>query len=275
MSIPYINLNGIQIDFSRISEVNIGDTRVWVINPPTAIPQRVPVTTEIGTPIVDIPGCVKINRENSSRKEGNKNKVLVDDDPKGNIVLCDGGMPYYEPADYKSDGLTWETVKVEQEEPPPVNTGDPPPPPDSNTETPDTPIPPKEVECPPPNARRIGDRSQTGKEQIKEYKLTPDGKICETIWEPVPAVQQFLPSIETVSTTATIATVATVSALFAKPIADLLLKVVKPVVKKGITAVKKKFGRPEKRMSRSEWVTQEYRKSRGLPPIGQKVKKKD
>ena len=54
-------------------------------------------------------------------------------------------------------------------------------------------------------------------EQVKEYKLTPDGKICETIWEPVPIVDQYLPSIGVVTTTATIATVATASALLPNP----------------------------------------------------------
>ena len=122
----------------------------------------------------------------------------------------------------------------------------------------------------PPNARRIGDRSQTGKEQVKAYKLSPDGKICETIWEPVPAVEQFLPSIEVVSTTAVIATVATASALFAKPLADLLLRVVKPVVKKGIESVKKKFGKTEKKLTRSEVQSNKYRDSKGLPPLKRK-----
>ena len=45
------------------------------------------------------------------------------------------------------------------------------------------------------NARRIGDRNQKGDEKVKEYNLTPDGKICETIWEPVPVVR----SVSTIS----------------------------------------------------------------------------
>ena len=34
----------------------------------------------------------------------------VNDDPDQNVVLCDGGMPYYEPPDYRADELTWQTV---------------------------------------------------------------------------------------------------------------------------------------------------------------------
>ncbi|BCU93455.1 MAG: hypothetical protein CM15mV2_0640 [uncultured marine virus] len=113
-----------------------------------------------------MPGCVKISRENSSRKEGNNNKALVNDDPKGNIVLCDGGLPYYEPPDYEREDLTWETVITEQPEAPPVDTSEQPTPPTPDVTPPETPPTTAEsVECPPPNARRIGDRSQTGKDK--------------------------------------------------------------------------------------------------------------
>ena len=50
----------------------------------------------------------------------------------------------------------------------------------------------------------------------------------------------YLPAINVVTTTASIAAVATTSALLAKPLADLLLKVVKPLVKKTIAKVKEK-----------------------------------
>ena len=267
MSIPYIKLNGVNVPFNQVQPIGITDTRIWLFTPPSTIPNHVPVTTQIGVPIVDMPGCVKISRENSSRKEGNNSKALVNDDPKGNIVLCDGGLPYYEPTDYESEDLTWETVVTENDEPPPVDTGDPPPPPESDTSPPDTPKEDKEIECPPINAQRVGDRSQKGDEQIAGYKLTPDGLICETIWEPVPAVEQFLPSAGMVTTTVAVATVATASALFAKPLADLLLRVVKPVVKKGIDSVKKKMGKSDKKLSRSQILSNKYRDSRGLPPL--------
>ena len=41
-----------------------------------------------------MPGCVKVHKENA--RDRNRNKNLVNDDPKGNTVLCDAGMPYYE-----------------------------------------------------------------------------------------------------------------------------------------------------------------------------------
>ena len=281
--IPFIQVNGTGVKLiqtirptnTTIRPIGIGaiaDARVFMNNTPTVVPPVVPVTEIIGSPVVNMPGCVKVHKENV--KERNRNKMLVDDDPKGNTVLCDAGAPYYQPADYDYRGLTWQTVYNESDETPEgIDTGDPPTP-----DIPDAPSAPEtpgetagKVECPPPNARRIGDRNQKGDEQVKEYKLTPDGKICETIWEPVPAVEQFLPSVGVVTTTATIATVATASALFAKPLADLLLKAVKPVVKKVMTKIQKLLGKKEERRPNlTERMTEKYREKKGLPPLKKK-----
>ena len=253
---PSVNIGGVWIrkPFLRdIDSVTIADNRTWITDVPQAIPPVVPVTINAGTPVVDMPGCVKVHKENAKRPP-NKSKSLVNDDPKQNVVLCDGGMPYFEPPEYDYRDLTWQTVNPNEEE---VDEGvntDEPPAPDL-----DTPEPPpaggdtnKPVECPPLNARRVGDISANGKEKIKEYKLTPDGRICETIWEPVPVVEQYLPAMGTVTTTATIGAVAATSALLAKPLADLLLKVIKPVVKKVVGKVKKILGKKEKVLSRRE-----------------------
>ena len=250
-SIPYVEVNGTGINFvspvktnnSNVKKINLSNIpvdRLWIVTPPQSTPITVPVTQIIGSPIVNVPGCVTVHKENA--RERNKNKQLVNDDPKGNTTLCDAGAPYYYPADYDYRDLTWTTVNPNEENVDEgVNTEDPPAP---NLDTPEPPPTPTntdgEVECPPPNARRIGDLSQNGNERVKEYKLTPDGKICETIWEDVPAMDAYLPAINVVTTTASIAAVATTSALLAKPLADLLLKVVKPLVKKTIAKVKEK-----------------------------------
>ena len=236
-----------------INNLNIADSRSWMVEPPQAIPPVVPVTIRAGTPIVDMPGCVRVHKENA-KNPNNKNKQLVNDDPKQNVVLCDNGMPYYQPPEYDYRELSWQTVNPNEEE---VDEGvntDEPPAPDL-----DTPEPPpaggnrdEPIECPPLNARRVGDLSTNGKERIKEYKLTPDGRVCETIWEPVPTMDQYLPSIGTVSTTATIGAVAATSALLAKPLADLLLKIVKPAVKKVVGKIQKMTGKKEKVLSRRE-----------------------
>ena len=267
-----ISIRDINAGIRSINDIQIADNRVWVVNPPEAIPVDVPVTVLAGTPVVNMPGCVTVHKENA-KKDPSTNKMLVNDDPEGQTTLCDAGMPYYQPPDYDYRELFWQTINTEPDE---VDEGV-----DTDTDvdtdfqtppTPDTNIPTdKKVECPPPNARRIGDRNQKGDEQVKEYKLTPDGKICETIWEPVPIVDQYLPSVGVVTTTATIATVATASALFAKPLADLILKAVKPVVKKVMAKVQKLLGKKEERRPNlTERMTEKYREKKGLPPLKKK-----
>ena len=279
--IPFIQVNGTGIKLiqnvspSSIGVRNIADVRVFMNNAPTVIPPVVPVTEVIGTPIVNMPGCVKVHKENV--KQRSRNKMLVDDDPKGNTVLCDAGAPYYEPADYDYRGLSWETIWTDSEEAPEgIDTGDPPTP-----EIPDAPSAPETpgetaegpVECPPPNARRIGDLNQAGTEKVIGYELTPDGKICETKWETLSFTEQYLPSVPIVATTATIALVATSSALLAKPLADLLLKVVKPLIKKVVAKVKKVMGKTDPVLSVRERMLAQRDRNRAVMELRKALKK--
>ena len=279
--IPFIQVNGTGIKLiqtirpSNIGVSYISDARIWTIQPPKSLPITVPVTMQVGTPIVNMPGCVKVHKENAKNPK-NRNKMLVDDDPKGNTVLCDAGAPYYEPAEYDYRGLTWQTVYTDSEEVPEgVDTGEPPPAPE--IEAPSPPNTPGEtsedVECPPPNARRIGDLNQAGTEKVIGYKLTPDGKICETQWEAIGFTERYLPSVSIVSTTATIALVATSSALLAKPLADLLLKVVKPVVKKVVAKVKSIMGKKEPVLSVRERQSAQRDRNQAIQTLKKAVKK--
>ena len=285
-TIPFIQVNGTGINFIQpikstiqpigIRGVNqIADARIWVKDAPSVIPTTVPVTTVIGSPVVNMPGCVKVHKENV--KERNRNKMLVDDDPKGNTVLCDAGAPYYQPADYDYRGLTWQDLNPDSDEVPEgVDTGEPPPPPEIDPpSTPDTNVGGTKgpVECPPPNARRIGDLNQAGTEKVTGYKLTPDGKICETQWEVIGLAERYLPSVPVVSTTATIALVATSSALLAKPLADLLLKVVKPVIKKVVAKVKKVLGKKEKILSLRERQLAQRDRNQAIQTLKKAMKK--
>jgi len=268
------NIQSTDTNIKPIGVSAIADARVWMTEPPQAIPPTVPVTVLAGTPIVNMPGCVKVHKENV--KQRSRNKMLVDDDPKGNTVLCDAGAPYYDPADYDYRGLSWQTVYQDSEEAPEgIDTGDPPTP-----EIPDAPSPPEtpgetagKVECPPPNARRIGDLNQAGTEKVIGYKLTPDGKVCETQWEELGVAELYLPSVPIVSTTATIALVATSSALLAKPLADLLLKVVKPVIKKVVAKVKKIMGKTDPVLSTRERMLAQRDRNRAVMELRKALKK--
>ena len=275
--IPFINNNTSNI--RPISTPYIAD-RSWMNDVPAVQGLTFPVTTVVGTPVVDMPGCVKVHKENT---KGNNNKMLVNDDPKGNTVLCDAGMPYYEPPNYDARSLSWETITVEQEnEPDGVDTGevDAPEPP-GTPERPNTEEPDGDPPCPGPLAPRIGDVAQNQKEKVSGFELqrdpkNPDGKkICVTLYEDIGLTEQYLPSPQIVTTTAVIASVAASSALLAKPLADLLLRVVKPVVKKVVTKVNSILGKTTYRPSRSEVLADEYRKKKGLLPLKKKRPKKN
>ena len=277
--IPLINGGGINTigvrgaNVANIRNQSIPETRTWVVNPPQAIPPVVPVTVNAGTPIVNMPGCVKVHKENAKNPR-NRNKMLVNDDPKQNVVLCDSGMPYYEPPEYDYRELSWRTVYMDQEEEAEgVNTGDTP-----EAPVPDTPDPPpadggyKDPECPGPLDPRIGSVGPSEKEKVVGHELQQDPnnqnqKICVALYEDIGIVEQYLPSPQIVTTTAVIASVAASSALLAKPLADLLLKVIKPAVKKVLTKVNAILGKTPYQMTESEKKTNEYRVKKGLLPI--------
>ena len=240
----------------------------WMRTPPQAIPWTPPVTVNIGVPVVEMPGCVKIHKENA-RNPQNKSSTLVNDDPNQNVVLCDGGMPYYEPPDYRADELTWQTVYGEPEEQVSgVDTGEPLGPPEADVEPPKTPNEEKEVPCPGPANLRVGDITQAGDERVVGHQLIPDPNnpkvnICETLYEPTTAVEKFLPSVNQTTTTVAIAVVATAGAA-ATP---LLLRVFKPIITKIYKTIQQKLGKKEARLSRNDIIANEYRAKRGLPPI--------
>ena len=283
--IPLIRSNNVNVigvrnaNVADIRNVNVQEARTWVINPPQAVPQSVPVVINAGTPIVNVPGCVKVHKENAKNPR-NKNKMLVNDDPKQNVVLCDGGMPYYEPPNYDARELTWQTVYMEQDDDQSgIDTGTPEVDAPETPGAPETPEEYKDPDCPGPLEARIGAVGPNEKEKVVGHELQPDPnnlnkKICVTLYEDIGVVEQYLPSPQIVTTTAVIASVAASSALLAKPLADLLLRVVKPAVKKVIGKVNAILGKTTYRPSQSEIRTDEYRKKKGLPPLKKNQKKK-
>ena len=222
MPIPDIRLNNIVI-----RDVVIQDVPKWMSSdPPIALPALPPVTTEVGTPIVNIPGCVEAHKDNR------ENVNLKNEDDKGTMTLCDAGTPYYSAIDYDRNKI------VLEQEPPPPPAYKPPPKPEA-PEAPASPAVPKTEaplpECP-TRAQQLKDpigKVVEGNRKIVAYETV--GKECLPVFETLSIPDQIvqnIPSAGMVTTTASIAVVATSSALLAKPLADLLLKVVKPTVKK-------------------------------------------
>ena len=248
MGIPNIHVGDVTVRNLQIPNIDVLNYDL-----PTPLAPGHPRTTEyIGRPIVNIPGCVEAHPDDRNAQN------LPEDDSSKVMTLCDGEVPSYDAMNYEPEQLT-----IIQELPPPDVV--PPPDPPGAPEVPDTGNVNTEVECPAPNQPRIGDVAQNQKEKVSGYELR-DG-ICVILYEDIGPVEQYLPSAQVATTTAVIATVAGASALLAKPLADLLLRVFRPAIKKALTKANSILGRKTVKPSRSEIQTEEYRKKRGLPPV--------
>ena len=218
-----MEIKDISVRSLEIPDVKINDT-VNYSSPP--IPVAPPVTIDIGVPIVDIPGCVEAHEAN------NKSNTVGEDDQDGLVTYCDSGIPSFNPIQYEPDQMIMTY-------PAGVDTRTP-----KKPETPKTPATPKteapaataKVECPTPAQKAkepVGTLVEGFRKKVVAYELV--GNECIQRTEKVPLPQQIvagLPSGGQVVQVGGIAVIATSSALLAKPLADLLLKAVKPAVKK-------------------------------------------
>ena len=253
---------------SPIDEINvetIGTPHIHMHRIPyTNIPiHQVPVTLQLGFPIVEIPGCVKMHRDNKDHVSNLPfDKDLVNQDEKGMTILCPHGeYPSYEAMDYQPEQL----IITQEVPPPPVQP--PPTPPEFKTDA----IPKddyKDPKCPGPNNLRVGDTTQSGEERVIGHQLVPDPanpvkKICETLYEPTTVLEKYLPPPNQASTVTALAVVATAGAA-ATP---LLIRVIKPVIKKLWTTIQKKLGKKIAEPSRQLKQTNAYREKKGLPPL--------
>lgn len=269
MDIPQIGINGIGIRSVGVRGVNVREipqiyTPEWLKSAPTVLPNTPPVTQQIGVPIINMPGCVEAH-------EGNTEDLKIED-PKGIRVFCDAGMPNFNPIDYDKN-------KIEYEYKAPIPPVNPPTEPDletPKTEIPKTPPPTNNNECPSEiQAAKEPVGTVTGDEKIVNYKLIKNGDAieCVPIKVKLSIPDQIVGNVPTagaVVATASIAAIATTSALLAKPIADLLLKVVKPAVKKAIKKIATLRGKHLRRLSRQEQMTDSYRLKKGLPAVKRK-----
>ena len=265
--IPYIQVGSI----NEIYVPNIYSLYVPHYYAPTVIaPGHPSVLQFMGRPVIDMPGCVRAHKE-----ENRKTRFLPelsDDDPKDIVTHCpDGAYPIYDAMNYEPEQLI---ITREQKAPDVV----PPPQPPGTPETPETgAIAPEDPDCPGPQSLRVGAVGPSEKEKVVGHELqknTQGQLVCVELYEDIGPIEQYLPSAQVAATTATIATVAGASALLAKPLADLLLRVFRPAIKQGLTKANAILGRTPYRPTRSEVQTNEYRKKKGQAPMkfGQKKK---
>ena len=226
-----------------------------VFNEINSIPNTPPVSLSIGLPIINIPGCVEFHPAN---KKSNK---LKEEDEGATRVLCDGTVPSYTPLDYQPENLVYSKPADVPMIPLDNNEIVKPPSP----ELPSTSSP--EIICPPIDAPIVGSIVE-GNRRISGYEVQ-NGR-CITLYEEVPIVEQVINSLPTagaVTTTASIALVATTSAVLAKPLADLVLKAIKPLIKTAMKKIQKLLGKNPRRLTYSEILSNLYREKKGLPAL--------
>jgi len=249
----------------QIRSLDIPPVPDWLMNYPQSIPPVVPVTQNIGTPIVDMPGCVEAHPDGGPQ--------LAQDDPRGARTYCDGSVPSFNPIEYSPEEML--ITKPSQ-----ADTRQP-----EQPEVPKTPELPAasapataKVDCPTPAQAAkepVGEYLEGFRKKVTGYQLI--GNQCVQQTEKVPLPEQViagLPSAGSVMTTGGIAVVATASALAAKPLADILLKVIKPTIKKVMKKIAAIRGKSVPVLSVAERQAEQRERSQAIRALRSALKPK-
>ena len=228
----------INIPEIRVRSLDIPEIPKWLTDASLSLPSAPPVVLEIGLPIVDIPGCVEAHETNNP-----KNNQIKSDDGRGVKTFCDAGIPSYNPIDFNAE---------------------------DHIQTPKAPIPPYKAPEPPKDIP-IQDIPKPAPAQ------TATVEIVEEIPPPEPEIpwqEKYLPAPEAATTTAAIALVATTSALLAKPVADILLRVIKPTIKKVVKKIASIRGKKEEVLSLSDRRAEQRDRNRAIRQLRSALKPK-
>lgn len=215
----------------EIRSLSIPEIPSYISEPSRSIPITSPVTVQLGFPIVNLPGCVQSNKEKNP-----KNTSLLKDDPKGTLTLCDGSTPSFDPIEFT---------------------------PEDYLQTPKAPIPPYK----PPRTDTqipIDVIPNILKPELKKESTEKKEVILE---EEQIDIVDYLPPLESVVSTAVIATAAATSALVARPLANLILKLIKPITKKAVAKISSKFRKVEVILSVEERRELQREKTEALREI--------
>ena len=247
-SIPEINVSDVN--------VNVFGIRSWLIQSPIIQDRYTPITLDLGFPIVDMPGCVEMHKDNVDKLLP-FDKDLVNQDPKGSVTLCPNGeYPSFKALDYEPEQIV-ETKEAEVPiVAPPLKKENKKADDKKNDEVSDESslnsigAPntgnlglEEEVPCPGPLQLRVGDVTQSGDERVVGHRLLEDGKTCETLYEPTTVLEKYVPPLNQITSVTALAVVATAGAAST----PLLIKVIKPIVKKLWKTIQKKLIKGKKK----------------------------
>ena len=203
------NIPNIEVRPIFIRPIRSMDIPKYVMSPSQSIPTAAPVTVNLGVPIVNLPGCVESNKENNP-----KNTALLQDDPNGTLTFCDGSLPSFKPIEFNAEDY----LQPSKAPVPPYK------PPETDFKSP---------QIKPPTIPKT------------EIPIIKTEETEEPIIEEPINIIDYLPSTDAIISTTVIAAAAATSALVARPLANFLLKIIRPVMKKVIKKVSTKFGKEE------------------------------
>ena len=199
----------------EIREVNIPKIPLWEL--------YVPTLDVIYKPKVDIPGCVRVHRNNLPSLIDNDKDEYGTYSKCGNFII-----PSFEPLEYNPNEFIYteaDTPKKQEETVTPTDqSGQYVPPKDKKVEF---------VECPGRKDQRVGDfRNEKRLERVVGHERSEDGTICTTIYEDVPFKDQYIPEVSTIVSTAVIGLVAASTPLLLNAVKPLVKQIVKKLTKK-------------------------------------------
>ena len=207
----------IDIPRFQINKIEIHKVPIWEPD--------VPIINNVSKPIVDIPGCVRVHRNNLT------SLIDSDKDEYGTYTECGNfSIPSFEPLQYNPNEFVYtqsETPTNQEQEfvQPTVE-----PPKYEPKKKKDDPL---FVACPGKKDQRIGDyRNEFKLERVIGQERSEDGTECITLYESTKFIEQYIPNPPQLVSTAVIATVAAST--------PLLLNIVKPLVKNLIKKLTKK-----------------------------------
>ena len=200
---PSIDIPRFDINKVEIHEIPVWKTDIQTLN-------------NISKPIVDIPGCVRVHRNNLT------SLIDSDKDEYGTYTECGNfSIPSFEPLQYNPNEFVYtqsETPQNQEQEF--VQPTIEPPKYEPKKKKDDSLF----VECPGPNHQRVGQYASEFKlERVVGHKRSEDGSKCITLYEDVKFIEQYIPNPPQLISTAVIATVAAST--------PLLLNIVKPLIK--------------------------------------------
>ena len=207
----------IEIPQIDINKIEINKIPIWKTNAPIQI--------NISKPIVDIPGCVRVHRNNLT------SLIDSDKDEYGTYTECGNfSIPSFEPLQYNPNEFVYTQSEAptnqEQEFVEPTTK-------DIKYEPKKDKDDPLFVACPGKKDQRVGDyRNEFKLERVIGHERSEDGSECITLYEDVKFIEQYIPNPPQLVSTAAIATVAAST--------PLLLNIVKPLVKNLIKKLTKK-----------------------------------